>query len=102
MISKDRLEIEATTRMARKRSEMEMAADILQVAKNGAKKSHIVYKANLNSTVVEKYLDSLKLSGLIIGPQAERHLFNTTEKGLKYLNHFEGLEKYLDNSNLHI
>jgi predicted transcriptional regulator len=85
-----------------RRNNIEICSEILRIAKNGARKSHIVYKANLNSTVVEKYLDSLKSSGLIIGPQAERHLFNTTEKGLKYLNHFKGLEKYLDNSDLNI
>ncbi len=84
-----------------RRNNIEIYSEILRIAKDGARKSHIVYRANLNSKVVEKYLDSLKSSGLITGPRADRRLFSTTEKGLKYLNHFEGLEKYLDSPPLH-
>ena len=49
--------------MVRKRSEIEILADILRVAESGARKSHIVYKANLNFKIVEGYLNILRNSG---------------------------------------
>ena len=42
--------------MSRKRSSYEISADILKVALRGAKKSHIVYQANLNFSIVKGYL----------------------------------------------
>ncbi len=78
-----------------KRSEMEINADILQVARNGAKKSHIVYKANLNFKIGKKYLDNLIHSGLLKGPNGENSTFRTTEKGVGYLKSFRGLKDYL-------
>lgn len=82
--------------MSKKRSEIEIFADILRVAKCGAKKSHIVYKANLNFRIVKDYLSILEKSGLIIGPQGVNNLFNTTEKGVEYLNHYEEFKDYIE------
>ena len=81
--------------MGKKRSEIEILADILRVAMEGAKKSHIVYKANLNFEIVRKYLDILEKSDLIIGPEGRNRIFSTTEKGIKYLNHFEAFRDYM-------
>jgi len=81
--------------MAKKRSEMEMSADILRVSKNGAKKSHIVYKANLNFNIVKEYLDQLITSGLLTGPEGRNRIFRTTDKGIGYINHFEDLKDYM-------
>ena len=80
-----------------KRSEVEISADILRLAMSGVRKSHIVYQANLNFEIVKKYLDILKKSNLISGP-CENKVFKTTEKGLKYLDHFEGFQKYVKDS----
>jgi predicted transcriptional regulator len=77
----------------RKRSSVEICADILIVAKKGAKKSHIVYKANLNFKLLDKYLERLQDSDMIAGPMAN-NLFKTTEKGLEYLNHFRELRDF--------
>lgn len=81
--------------MSKKRSEIEILADILRVTMDGAKKSHIVYKANLNFEIVRKYLDLLEKSELITGPEGSSKIFNTTEKGVKYLNHFEAFKEYM-------
>ena len=75
--------------MGKKRSDIEILADILKVANDGAKKSHIVYKANLNFKIVRNYLNILKNSGLIAGPEGRSNLYQTTEKGVEYINHFE-------------
>lgn len=77
-----------------KRNNHEISADILRLAMDGAKKSHIVYQANLNFKIVEKYLSYLRKSSLISGPY-ENKIFKTTDKGLKYLDHFEDLQKYM-------
>ena len=84
--------------MSKKRSDIEIYAAILNTARVGAKKSHIVYKANLNFEIVEKYLDHLKSSGLIVKPESGSKLFITTEKGIDYLSHFEELKDCLKES----
>lgn len=81
--------------MSGKRSNIEISADILRVARDGAKKSHIVYKANLNFKLVKTYLDRLREAGLIAGPDGRRRIFTTTERGVKYLDHFEGFRDYI-------
>lgn len=81
--------------MSKKRSDIEILADILKVAKTGAKKSHIVYKANLNFEIVKNYLDRLEKSGLITGPDGREKIFSTTEKGIKYLDHYESFKDYM-------
>jgi predicted transcriptional regulator len=78
-----------------KRSDIEISAAILQVARNGAKKSHIVYKANLNFKIGKKYLDRLINSGLLKAPSEGGRFFRTTEKGVDYINYFQGLKDYL-------
>ena len=80
--------------VGQKRSEVEIFADILRTAMIGVRKSHIVYQANLNFDIVEKYLNLLKKSNLINGPY-ENKIFRTTKKGQKYLDHFEGFQKYV-------
>ncbi|MFH0748622.1 MAG: winged helix-turn-helix domain-containing protein [Candidatus Bathyarchaeota archaeon] len=81
--------------MGKKRSDMEILADILRVAKGGAKKSHIVYKANLNFKIVKNYLNILRSSGLIACPEGIDRVFSTTEKGTEYINHFDAFKDYM-------
>jgi predicted transcriptional regulator len=61
-----------------KRSRTDIAVDILRVAINGAKTTHIVYQANLNFNIAYEYLEMLKEKELI---RHEKGLFITTEKG---------------------
>mgnify|MGYP001144110336 CR=1 FL=1 len=51
--------------MVRRRNNLEITADILRIAKDGAKKTQIVYGANLNFKLLHQYLDDLEKSGLI-------------------------------------
>ena len=61
-----------------RRSESEVAVDILKVAMKGATKTHIIYETNLNYTIAHKYLEMLKEKELI---KQEDKLFITTNKG---------------------
>lgn len=62
----------------KRRSSIDIAIDILRVAMNGAKKTHIVSEANLNFNIAQKYLEMLKEKELI---KHENGLFITTNKG---------------------
>lgn len=80
--------------MSRKRSSLEISAEILRVALGGARKSHIVYKANLNFEIIKGYLKDLTSSGLLESPTQGSKLFITTEKGVEFINYFEGMKQF--------
>ncbi|WP_406661156.1 winged helix-turn-helix domain-containing protein [Methanolobus sp. ZRKC3] len=64
-----------------RRSRLDITLEILKLAMNGAKKTQIVYGANLNSTIANKYLTRLEDKALIIHDDG---LFLTTDKGRLY------------------
>ncbi len=62
----------------KRRSRTDIAKDILKVTMNGAKKTHVIYEANLNFNIAAKYLETLKDKELVTH---ENGLFITTDKG---------------------
>jgi predicted transcriptional regulator len=80
--------------MSRKRSNLEVSADILKVAIGGAKKSHIVYQANLNFAIIKEYLENLSSSGLLTTPVNGHKLYTTTDKGIAFVNYMTGLKQF--------
>lgn len=60
---------------------MDITIAILKIAMDGAKKTQIVYGANLNSTIANKYLARLEEKKLI---EQKGNLFVTTDKGRMY------------------
>ena len=83
----------------KRRSTFQILTEILKIAQNGVKKSHIVYRANLNFNTFNKYLESLKTAGLMIGPTSGNRFYKTTEKGFEYLNNFESFPNHLSVEN---
>ncbi len=69
-----------------RRNDLDICADILQVARTGAKKTHLVYKANLNFEIVKKYLSRLSENRLI---SSENGHYVTTEEGMKFLDNYQ-------------
>ena len=67
---------------------MDITADILKIAKYGAKKTRIVYRANLNFKILHEYLDDLSEAGLITNGQEEKGIIKTTDKGIEFLNFY--------------
>ena len=65
-----------------RRNNLDIEADILDVAQQGSVKTWIVYGANLNFSIVTKYLDGLISRGLL---EQDGKLFFTTEKGKEYV-----------------
>jgi predicted transcriptional regulator len=77
-----------------RRSNLEIAAEILKLARKGAKKTRIVYGANLNFKMLEEYLEKLKKAGLLINSADNDRIIKTTEKGKEYLQQFYVLKQY--------
>lgn len=82
-----------------RRSKLEMYIDILKVlAQRGPLKlTHIMYKANVNCSVLKEYLDFLIQQDLVeektVGKK--RIVYVVSEKGLKVLNYFRELKVML-------
>ena len=67
---------------------MEIAAELIQVARGGALKTQLVYQANLNFRIVKGHLSRLLDQGLL---KYDPPRYYTTEKGVTYLASFERL-----------
>ncbi len=79
--------------MFQRRNKFEIFAEILEIAKEGAGKTRIVYGANLNFKTLRGYLEELKKAGLITYSPNNGSLIKTTEKGSRYLQQFYRLRK---------
>lgn len=81
--------IEARPR--KRRSEMDIYAEILTLAnEGGAKKTVMVYQANLNFTIINRYLKSLMERDML---ELDGQIYTTTDKGNEFLNHYEEIRK---------
>jgi len=72
---------------------VDISADILRLAQDGAIKTRIVYGANLNFKIVEGYLSKLTNLGLLENKDGRR-MYRTTETGLAFINRYEELTKF--------
>jgi predicted transcriptional regulator len=80
------------SRSREQRSKLDIMADILFVARNGANKTEIVYKANLNFTRVKSYLTYLENRGLI---EISGPLYQSTAKGNEFLRDYQQMKEIL-------
>jgi len=77
----------------KRRNEIDICADVLRIAEEGAKKTNIVYGANLNFKIVKRYLSRLMERGLLV---SRDDIYSTTEMGLKFLEDYCSLTSMLD------
>jgi len=85
------------TGLSQRRSNLEIIAEILRIARRGARKTRIVYGANLNFKMLREYLKKLEDAGLITVSRGEGSIVKTTKKGHEFLQRFYGLkELYLE------
>jgi len=79
-----------------RRSKMEIHLDILRTLaqKGPLKLTHIMYKANVNCSVLKEYLDFLTQQELVEEKtiKKERIVYTITEKGLTVLKYFRELQ----------
>ncbi len=87
--------------MIKYRSRLDIIAAVLKAAGSGAKKTKIMYLANLSHKLLEKYLEkSIKISFIRFNNEG----YEVTEKGLAFLEKYNGfsssysrIEKELQN-----
>jgi predicted transcriptional regulator len=71
-----------------KRNDLDICADMLQIARVGARKTHLVYEANLNFKMAKRYLQKLMTRGFLV---LEAGHYFTTEKGAEFLTRYDEL-----------
>lgn len=74
--------------MVRYRNKLDIIADVLEVAKDGARKTQIMYGANLSYTLLTRYLKNVMDMGLV--RREDENIFKLTEKGSNFLQEFNG------------
>jgi predicted transcriptional regulator len=72
-----------------KRSRHTIVSQILGICDGGASKTNIVYQANLNSKIVNPYIELLTKNGLIESINGRIILYKTTNKGLRLRENFK-------------
>lgn len=78
--------------MGNYRSKLDIIADILQVASQDAKKTRIMYQANLSYKVLQRYLrETIKAS--LIRFDTEEQLYVITGKGEEFLEAYKDYSK---------
>lgn len=68
-----------------RRNNLDIYADILNISRNGAKKTQIVYKANLSFEIMKKHVQVLSDKGLI---EQSGRLYFTTDRGVNYIDQY--------------
>ncbi len=80
---------------------MEIVYTILSVCLNGALKTHVMFRCNLNSKQLHFYIESLLAKGLLEKerePPSAKVEYRTTVKGRKYLETYGFLLQMLTES----
>ena len=84
-------------RVSRRRSDIEIIADMLKIGENGAGKTEIMYSANMSYSQIQKYLGFLVGQGFIdkmkIGNPCVT--YQITDSGLKLLETINTLREML-------
>jgi len=94
-------ELETETKF-KNRSGLEILASIISAAVGGARKTHVMYRANLSHSQLQRYLAFLEVRGLvrvIESSTGNAAIYESTERGVQFLRDYERLERYLDTAN---
>ena len=82
---------------SRRRSNIEIIADMLRVGENGAGKTEIMYSANMIYSQIQKYLDYLVNQGFVNKVEMDNTMvaYQVTDSGLKLLKAIDTLMEML-------
>ncbi len=78
------------------RSRIQIAADILEIAKGGSRKTRIMYLGNLSFDLLQKYLENLVELGLVEVKNGSDKTYVSTERGRQFLEDFRELQKHAE------
>jgi predicted transcriptional regulator len=74
---------------------LEIIEFILSMCENGARKTHVMYRCNLNSKQINEYLNFLleceMLEKIQERPNSKRYIFKTAELGKKFIERYKQL-----------
>ena len=81
----------------RRRSNIEIMADMLRIGENGAGKTEIMYSANMSYAQIQKYLGFLVSQGFVDKVEAGNSVvtYQVTGKGLKLLRSIDNIMEML-------
>ena len=84
-------------RVNRRRSDIEIIADMLQVGENGAGKTEIMYSANMSYSQIQKYLGYLMGQGFVAKMKMGNPsvTYQVTDSGLKLLQLINSIREML-------
>jgi len=84
-------------RVNRRRSDVEIIADMLKVGENGAGKTEIMYGANMSYAQIQKYLGYLMAQGFINKMKMGNPsvTYQVTDSGLKLLELISSIKEML-------
>ncbi len=77
-----------------RRSSIDIDADILRIAKDGARKTQIVYQGNLNFQLIKRYLPRLIEQGYMDPPienSKGEKIYRTAPRGAEFLRRYDSL-----------
>ena len=85
--------------LGRKRSDIDIMANILSAANKDTKKTRIMYRCNLSHIQLQIYLQVLRDMGLLAlhskKEGAKLNYFRTTSKGFKFLDAYRALKNLM-------
>jgi predicted transcriptional regulator len=70
------------------RDKLDIIADILNVASHEAKKTQIMYKANLSYKVLQRYLNEI-MDASLVDYKEKNQIYSLTSKGQAYLDAYK-------------
>jgi predicted transcriptional regulator len=76
------------------RSRIQIAANILEIAKSGSRKTKIMYQGNLSFDLLQKYMDLLVKYELLEVHGSSEKSYVATDKGKQFLADYQELQKY--------
>ena len=84
-------------RINRRRSNIEIMAEMLRVGENGAGKTEIMYSANMSYAQIQKYLGFLTSQGFINKVEVGNPVvtYQVTNKGLRLLKSIDNIMEML-------
>jgi predicted transcriptional regulator len=84
----------------KRRDRLYIIAEILDIAKDGALKTQIMYKANLSFAQLTSYIKLLLETQLVeITPKDRKSIYRTTKKGVEYMESYKEVIETLSNHN---
>jgi len=83
---------------SKRRDRHDIVAEMLDHARGGKIKTHIMYKAKLSYSQINEYLNLLVEKGFVENITVKRRrkivtMYRTTEKGIEFLNRLESMNK---------